>query len=68
MEKWGMGRGEEWEKGRVGDGKNLPSSFSLLPDIRYIRPCESVAELPSSFFLLPSSFFLLPSSFFLLPS
>ncbi|MEG4363698.1 hypothetical protein QUB09_18190, partial [Microcoleus sp. C2C6] len=30
----------------------------LLPDIRYIRyirPCESVAELPSSFFLLPSA-------------
>ena len=27
----------------------------LLPDIRdirYIRPCESVAELPSSFFFL----------------
>jgi hypothetical protein len=25
------GRRGEWEKGRVGDGKNLPSSFFLLP-------------------------------------
>jgi len=40
------GRRGEWEKGRVGDGKNLPSSFFLLP---------------SSFFPLPSSFFLLLS-------
>src|SRR4028118_37827 len=38
-------RVSEWEKGRVGEGESggweknflLPSSFFLLPDIRYIR-------------------------------
>jgi len=31
LEEWEMIRVGEWEKGRVGDGKNVPSSFFLLP-------------------------------------
>ena len=56
------GRRGEWEKGRVGGWEKssdflLPSSDGHRTDIRYIRyipPCESVAELPSSFFPLPT--------------
>jgi len=31
VEKWKSGGGEEGKRGRVGDEKNLPSSFFLLP-------------------------------------
>src|SRR4028119_859850 len=52
------GRRGEWEKGRVGDGKNLPSSFFRLPYSFFLTSVtsvtsvtESVAELPSSFLI-----------------
>src|SRR6476469_51676 len=61
----GERRGGEGESGRVGDWANLPSDIGLLLSDFFFLPSsffltsvtsvtESVAELPSAFFLLPS--------------
>jgi len=36
MSECPSGRRGEWEKGRVGDGKNLPSSDFLLPSSLFL--------------------------------